>query len=73
MTKFCVVEVFRANVLKPEKTYLISINGKKGQNNTQLSFLVKRETFRLGTLPSRTTSLFSSRWRACPVLKKPSK
>ena len=49
-----------------KKNHLTSINGKKKLKR----ILVEGEKFKLQKLPSRDfIAFFSSRWRACPVLK----
>ena len=54
------------NSFKLEKKHLISINGKKKFKRT----LVESEKFKLRKLPSKDfIALFSSRQRACLVLK----
>ena len=58
--------LYESTEVLDQKKHLISINGKKKFK----SILVEREKFKLQKLPSKDfIALFSSRRRACPVLK----
>ena len=46
---------------------------RKSSKEYKVVFLVEGEKFKLRNLPARTSCLFSSRLRACLVLKQPSK
>ena len=56
-------------VLNLRKNILYLQMERKSSIEYSVVFLVEGEKFRLRNLPSRTSSLFSSWRRACPVLK----